>query len=174
MNKKIFTFAFGTMLLLALVSATVVPYISNIISGDISVESPITITVDGQEFYSLSLYAGESVSVESLTEVHIDGVTGHIAEIRIPDFDGEGISLEYRVDTYPGIFQLPVCVIGDDAYFYIGDPSETLDAGSFYSTTIFNTALDLDTHRDYIVETGVILAENAMCDSIPAPVFVAD
>ena len=174
MNKKIFAFSFLGLFVLGFAAAALVPYLSNTVTGDINVESPITITVDGQESYSLDLYAGESVSIDSLTEIHIDGVTGHIAEIKIPNFDGIGITVDYVVEAYPGIFEIPVCVVQGDSYFYIGDPTETLDKGDFMSTTTFNTALDLDTEQDYSVETRVIMADKAVCDSIPSPIFTAD
>ncbi len=175
MNKK---YIIGSLMIglftIALVAAGVVSYLSNTVTGNIDVHSPITITVDGKESYSLELYASESISIDSLTEVHVDGVTGHIAEIKIPNFNGEGITVDYRVDAYPGVFEIPVCVVGEDSYFYIGDPTETLDKGEFVSTTIFNTALDLDTNAEYNVETRVILAEKAICSSIPHPIFTAD
>ena len=174
MNKKIIAFSLMGVFAMALAAAALVPYISNTLVGDINVESPITITVDEEESFNLSLYAGQSVSVDSLTEIHVDGVTGHIAEIKISDFDGDGITVDYRVDTYPGIFEIPVCVVDEDSYYYIGNPTEILNMSSFVSTTTFNTALNLDTEQDYNVETTVIMADNAACDSIPAPIFVAD
>ncbi len=174
MNKKFLAFSFMGVFAMALAAAALVPYISNTLVGDINVESPITITVDGQESFTLDLYAGQSVPVDSLTEIHVDGVTGHIAEIKISEFDGVGVNIDYRVDAYPGIFEIPVCVVDNDAYYYIGDPTEILDMGSFMSATTFNTALNLDTNRDYNVETTVIMAVNAACDPIPAPIFVAD
>ncbi len=175
MNKKLIAYSFlGVFVMSVLVTAGLVSYLSNTVTGDLNIESPITISVDGNELYTLDLYAGQSVSIESLTEVHVDGVTGHIAEIKIPSFDGEGITVEYRVDLYPGYFEIPVCVVEGDAYFYIGDPTETLDNGSFLSTTTFNTVINLDTDRDYNVETRVIMADKAACESIPSPNFIAD
>lgn len=173
MNKKIFAYSLMGVFAIVLATAALVPYLSNTLNGDISVESPIRITVDGEESFNIDLYAGESVDIISLTEIFVDGVTGHIAEIMIPDFDGVGITVEYRVDAYPGVFQIPVCVEGDNSYFYIGDPSETLDKGEFNSTTTFITALDLDPEQDYNVDTQVITAINAAC-TIPAPIFIAD
>ena len=129
--------------------------------------------IDGQETFSLSLFASQSLTVETLTTVHIDGLTGHIAENRISNFDGEGLSVEFRVDAYPGVFQLPLCIVGDDAYFYIGDPTEVLNEGSFTSDTTFITELGLEPGV-YDIESKVILATEAMCGSIPAPIFVAD
>ncbi len=171
MKKKLLIFGMVTMFSVMLVAAALVPYLSNTMTGEIDVKSPITITVNGSETYSLELFAGESKPIISLTEIHIDGLTGHIAEIKIPDFDGIGITVDYEVEAYPGlIFGIPVCVVGNDSYFYIGDPTETLNKDSFESITTFNTAQDLDTERTYNVETRVIMADKAICLPIPTPV----
>ncbi len=171
MKKKLLMFGLIGIFSIMLVAATLVPYLSNKTTGEIEVNSPITITVNGSETYSLELFAGESKEITSLTEIHIDGLTGHIAEIKIPDFDGIGITVDYEVEVYPGlIFGIPVCVIGNDSYFYIGDSTETLNKSSFESITTFNTAQNLDTQRTYDVETSVIMADEAICKPIPAPV----
>ncbi len=172
MNKKYLAFGVMGLFAIAFVAATLVPYISNTLTGDVDVKSPITITVNGNESYSLELYAGQSQSVVALTEIHVDGVTGHVAEIKIPNFDGEGITVDYVVGAYPGVFKLNSCQSVGDTYYYIGDPTETLDTSSFNSTTTFNTALDLDTTRDYVVETQVIMANTAACTPTPAYEYV--
>lgn len=166
---------------IALVSAALVPYLSNTITGNVDVSSPITITVNSvstgshdDNTYTVSIYGGESFTVDAKTEIHINGLTGHIAENKIVGMtNSEGLTIEYRVDAYPGVFQIPVCTTDTDAYFYIGDPTEPLDAGAFDSVTTFNAALNLDPTEDLVVETKVILAGSAAC-TIPEPVFVAD
>ena len=155
---------------IALVTAAWTGVLSNILTGDVNVKSPVTINIGEEDVYTLDLFAGESTSIETTTEIHIDGLTGHIAEIKIPDFDGVGITVDYEVEAYPElIFGIPVCVVDGDSYFYIGDPTETLDKGSFDSITTFNTAQNLDTERTYDVETKVIMVESAICESIPEP-----
>ncbi len=173
MNKKFLIFGALAFFAVALVTALVIPYLSNTISGDIEVSSPVTISIEGGETYTLSLFAGQSVTAETLTTVHVDGLTGHIAENKISNFDGEGLSVEFRVVAYPGVFQLPLCIVGDDAYFYIGDPTEVLDEGSFTSETTFITEIGLEPGV-YEVESQVILYSEAECSSFPAPIFVAD
>jgi len=173
MNKKFLIFGALAFFAVALVTALVVPYLSNTIIGDLTIDSPVTILIDGGETYSLSLFAGQSVTAETVTTVHVDGLTGHIAENKISNFDGEGLSVEFRVDEYLGVFQLPLCIVGDDAYFYIGDPTEVLNEGSFTSDTTFITELGL-APGVYDVESTVILYSEAECPSVPAPVFVAD
>lgn len=172
MNKKYIAFGFMGLFVIGLATALLVPYISNTLTGDIDVESPIRITVEGSEEYSLDLYAGQSVDIVSLTEIFVDGVTGHIAEIKIPNFDGEGITVDYVVDAYPGVFKLNSCQSDGDTYYYIGDPTEVLDKGEFESTTTFNTAQNLDTTRDYDVETTVIMVGDAQCTPEPYYEFV--
>ncbi len=174
MNKKILMFMLVGIFGVMIVTAGLVDYLSNTVNGEVTVNSPITITVDGEESYNLELYASESKSITSLTEIHVDGVTGHIAEIKIPNFDGEGITVDYRVDAYPGIFQIPVCINGTDAYYYIGDPTETLNKSSFNSTTTFNTVLNLDPTITYNIESKVIMAVNAGCNPIPHPIYTPD
>ncbi len=156
----------------ALVSAALVPFLSNTINGTVDVDSPITIEVTGvsgdsdfdSESYSVSIYGGESFTVDTTTTIHVDGVTGHIAENKIVGFDGEGIILTYTDSNYPGtVFPLPLCTAGGDSYFYIGDPSDVLDADSFDSQTTFEAALNLDPTQDLVVESRVILAADRMC-----------
>ncbi len=174
MNRKLLLFGVFGILGVMLVAAGLVDYLSNTITGTVDVHSPITITVNGEESYELSLYASESKSITSLTEVHVDGVTGHIGEVKIENFDGEGITIDYRVDAYPGVFRIPVCVVEEDSYYYIGDPTEILDKGDFESITTFNTALDLDPEQEYNVESRVIMATEAVCPSIPVPIYTPD
>jgi len=172
-KSKLFLFAILPIFFIMIVTAALVGFLSNTITGDVNVKSPVTIDVDGEDVYTLDLFAGESESINTTTEIHIDGLTGHIAENKISNFDGEGISIEYRVDAYPGVFELPVCVVGEDSYFYIGDPTETLNKGTFESTTTFITEQNL-MPGNYSVESKVIMANNAICTTIPEPIFTAD
>jgi len=172
---------------IALVSAALVPYISNTINGTVDISSPITITATGgsngvniaedELSYSIKMYGGESKEVNTLTEIHVDGVTGHIAENKISGFDGEGITIQYRDDAYPGYFEIPLCVVTNsdgskDSYFYIGDPSETLNVGNFESTTTFTAALNLDPTQDLTIESQVIMETEKACD-YEAPIHVS-
>ncbi len=172
-KSKLFLFAVLPIFFIMIVTATLVGFLSNTITGDVNVKSPVTIDVNGEDVYTLDLFAGESTSIETTTEIHIDGLTGHIAENKISNFDGEGISIEYRVDAYPGVFELPVCVVGEDAYFYIGDPTEVLNKDVFDSTTTFIAEQNLEP-RTYNIESKVIMADSAVCEPIPEPIFIAD
>ena len=167
-------------LLVVGVSAVLVDYLSNTVTGTVDVESPVTIEITGNsagnidgDTYTVSIYGGQSFDVNTSTTVHINGLTGHIAENKITDFDGVGINVTFRVDAYPGYFEIPVCVSEGNAYFYIGDPTETLNAGSFDSTTTFDIALDIDPETNLNITTKVILETNKACNYAP-PVFVAD
>ena len=167
-------------LLVVGVSAVLVNDLSNTVSGTVDVESPVTLEVtgnsagsyDGSTFTAL-VFGGQSFNISTLTTVHIEGVTGHIGESKIANFNGEGITVTYRVDAYPGYFEIPVCKSGGNAYFYIGDPDETLPKESFTSRTTFDVALDIDPETNLSITTKVILDVNKACDYAP-PVFVAD
>ena len=174
MNKNYLVFGFMGVFVMAFAAAALVPYLSNTVTTEFNVDSPITIDVNGEELYTFNLYAGESEITTSTTTVHVEGVTGHIAELKILNFDGQGISVDYEVAAYPGVFKLNGCQVNGNTYYYIGDPSEELSEGSFESTTTFNTAFDLDTSRSYSVETKVIVATTAACTPSPAYEFVAN
>ncbi len=178
MNKKLLMFGLVGIFTVMLVTAGLVNYLSNTVTGEIDVKSPVTITVEGGESYTLDIFAGESKDVIALTEIHIDGLTGHIAENKMPGFDGEGMTIEYRVKAYPGVFEIPVCVVTNpdeskDSYFYIGDPTETLDKDSFESTTTFIAAQNLDPDASYSIETKVIMEDSVACD-YEQPTFIPD
>lgn len=181
MNKKWILPIVVLSLLVVGVSAVLVNYLSNTVIGTVDVESPITVEVIGGtgivveniEYFSVNIYGGQSFSVDTLTTIHVDGVTGHIAETKIVGFDGVGITVEYRDENWPGVFQLPVCVNGSDAYFYIGDPTEVLNNQTFESTTTFTTALTLEPTENLEIQTRVILDKDAAC-AYGSPVFIPD
>lgn len=168
---------------IGLVSAALVPYLSNTITGDVDVSSPITIVVtgttdnaeviNGGRGFAADIYGGESFTVDTTATIHIDGVTGHISENKIVGFNGEGITITYSDSDYPGyVWELPVCMVGEDAYYYIGDPTEVLNAGDSLGETTFEAALNLDPTEDLVVESRVVLAADAACTSIPAPITI--
>ncbi len=165
MNKKFIIFGLMTVFAMAFAVALLVPYISNIIEGDIEVKSPITLTVEGGNNYSLQLYASESISMNSTTEIHIAELTGHLGEVKISDFDGEGISINYEI---PGLdnWNISGCTVEENGqnntYYYIGNPSDVLPMGTIDSITTFSTAIDLQPGF-YDIQSSVILAENAAC-----------
>ncbi len=177
MKKQIIGILMLSVFVIVGVTAGLVDYLSNTVTGTINVESPITITVDGGNPYNINMYGGESKSINVETTIHVDGVTGHIAENKIVNFDGIGMTVYYE-DTqlespYFGyIWELPVCVIEEDSYYYIGDPTETLSKGSFTSKITFNAELDLDPAATYNVESRAIMANKAAC-TIPTPIHIA-
>jgi hypothetical protein len=62
MNKKYIAFSFMAVLAVTLVSAGLVSYLSDPISGDVSVASPITLS--GNIADSIEVYGGESITRE--------------------------------------------------------------------------------------------------------------
>ena len=169
MNKKFLVFGLmGLFVMAVFATAGLVNYLSNTVTVEMDVDSPISIDIDGETKLSLELFGGESKSVVTTTTVHVDGVTGHIAQLKIADFDGEGITIDYVTPDYPTlVFRLNPCFVGDDAYYFIGDPTTELPLGEFDSTTTFNTAFALDPEKDYIVESQVIVATEAACTPSP-------
>ncbi len=148
---------------IAMVTAATVNYISNTTEVTIDVSMPIELSIGDGDSTLLELYAGQSKTVIATTTVHVDGVTGHIAELTMVNFNGVGLTIDYVVPAYDGVFRLNACVEGAHTYYYIGDPSEVLDEDAFDSEVTFNTALDLDTTVDYTVETTVIMADKRAC-----------
>ncbi len=169
MNKKFLVFGLMGLFVMAFAAAGLVNYLSNTVEVDMDISSPISIDIDGKAELSLELFGGESKSVITTTTVHVDGVTGHIAQLKIADFDGVGIVIDYVTPAYPElVFRLNPCFSEEgDAYYYIGDPTEELPIGSFDSTTTFNTAFALNPERDYVVESQVIVATEAACTPSP-------
>ena len=169
MNKKYYLmFGFMGLFMMAFAAATVVNYLSNSVSVDMTIESPITIEVNGGDPLLLNLFGGESQTVTTTTTVHVAGVTGHIAQLKIADFDGVGLTIDYVTPAYPDlVFRLNSCVSDEgDAYYYIGDPSEELPAGAFNSDTTFSTDFTLEP-REYVIESQVIVADSAACTPSP-------
>ena len=181
LGKSVSVFAIVLVAMIGLASAALVSYLSNTVTGTVDVDSPITIEITGNTggdytatTFDADIYGGESFTVDTTTTIHVDGVTGHIAENKIPDFDGEGITITYSDSDYPGyVWELPVCIVGGDAYYYIGDPSEVLSADESEGKTTFTAALNLDPTTSLTVESRVIVASMAACTSIPAPVTIA-
>ena len=174
MKKKYIAFGLIGVFAMVLVSAALVSYISNTITGDIDVDSPIEIeiiAVDGRNSqfdngvnpstYSVDVYGGESFDVDTITHILVNGVTGHISEHKIVGFNGEGITLTYTDTRWSG--DLPLCTTGTDTYFYIGSPDDILDIQDLESTTTFTAALNLDPTQALTVESRVILVGDMKC-----------
>lgn len=150
------------------VTALLVPYISNTVTGSADVSSPLEIKItsisDGgytANSYTITLYGGQNYTVDTDLIVHAE-VTGHLSESVIYDFDGEGMTVTYAIDGL-GEWEIDGCQAHSNTYYYIGDPDDVLPADTVIpSVTTIETALNLfpDT---YDSTTTVILAENAEC-----------
>lgn len=177
LKKKVNVFGKGipvfaiVILGLALVSAALVPYLSNTITGNITVDSPIEIkfsggsegvdiTSDGYG-YSVSLYGGESYEIETTLMNHVEGITGYIAESKIANFDGEGITMTYYDPVTAGLL-ITGCGSGGDWYYYVGDSTFPLPAVELTSTITVNTAINLEP-RTYIGESRIIAVDQRVC-----------
>lgn len=178
-KKKLVTFSVLGLFSLFLVTAVLVPFLSNTVSGDVKVKSPITIVItdisDGGTFdansYSIALFGGETYIVDTDTIVHTE-VTGHIAESVIYGFNGDGMTITYKIDGV-GKWEIPGCQndLGDDGntYYYIGNPKDILPGGiTITSTTTVDTELNLEP-KFYTSDTTVILAEDRKCSVAVIP-----
>ena len=156
---------------MVLVSATLVSYISNTVTGTTDVSSPITVVIidisagtitGGGTGYTIALFGGETYTVETNTIVHTE-VTGHIAESVIFDFDGVGIDVNVNFGGSIGSFDIDGCQANENTYYYIGNPSDVLPGGvTITSTTTVTTALNLEP-RTYNAESRVNLEADRKC-----------
>lgn len=154
---------------MVLVSATLVSYISNTVTGTTDVSSPITVEITGisgvgnfdANSYSIALFGGETYTVDTNTIVHTE-VTGHIAESVIYDFDGVGIDVNVDFGDPIGDFDIVGCQDDGNTYYYIGNPSDVLPVGTIPSTTTIDTELNLEP-KIYTSDTRVILETDRKC-----------
>ncbi|MCH8945492.1 MAG: hypothetical protein IIA85_01045 [Nanoarchaeota archaeon] len=178
----VFVIAFFAMVL---VSAALVPYLSNTVFGNVEVKSPISIAITGQssnvvigtnpESYSASLFGGQGYFIETTLTNNIAGLTGYIAESVIFDFDGEGITVKYTDNLLVDAGLPSLTIVGCQAivdnvkntYYYIGDPNFELP-GTLVSTTTVTTALNLEP-RTYESNTTIILVEDVKCGPLSSP-----
>lgn len=174
-GKEISVFLIAIVGVIALVSAALVPYLSNTVFGTVEVSSPLTLEITGASDnveiispteFSASLFGGEFFFIDSLLTVNSQNVsvTGHIGEIKIIDFDGEGVTVTYEDD-----FTDPIEILGcqgeedDNFYYYIGNPEDELPPGlELLMTTTFESALNLEP-RVYELENRVIVVEARAC-----------
>ena len=172
-GKSIHVFVIA-LFAMALVSAALVPYLSNTITGSVTVDSPISIVITdvsagsvtgGGTGYTIALFGGEEYTVNTNLIVHAE-VTGHIAESVIFNFDGDGITVEYFDVSLDQSFPIPGCQATvnsvENTYYYIGNPSDNLPVGTFSSITTVTTALNLEP-KTYNAETRVILESDRKC-----------
>lgn len=178
-GKEFSVFALVAVMMVGLASAALVPYLSNTVTGTVDVQSPIEIEITGVSnggtftnnpgIYIVSVYGGDSFTVNTTTHIYVDGVTGHISENKITGFNGEGVTLTYTDSNWEGVvFDLPLCVVHNedgtnDSYFYIGNSSEVLGIQDITSHTTFNAALNLDPTQNLTIESRVIMVDEAAC-----------
>ena len=161
MNKKLLIFGILGVFAIALATASLVTYLSNTSHVDMTIKSPMEVTTDAE--FPLELYGGDSVVITSTTinyaSVPIENV---LIEVKVVDFDGEGITYTHSDTTWTG--DIPVCIFGTDAYYYIG-PTGGFTAPVDYnmvatSTITADVALE---PREYNAEIKVITAVSRAC-----------
>jgi len=162
-NKKILAFVFVGIFAVALATAGVVTYLSNTAEVAVDVRSPMSISLEGDFELPLELYGGDSVVITSTTVNHASvPVENVLVEVKVPDFDGVGITYHHDDGTWAG--DIPVCTFGGDAYYYIG-PSGGFTAPIGYevnatSTITADVALE---PRVYDAEIKIITEASKAC-----------
>ena len=153
MNKKYLTFVFIGVFMMAFAAAALVPFLSNTISGDITVDSPLYLEAD---LYNLegniinervfTLTNNADLPVSAVVEVAISG--NHFSEDNIgEEFETLLIGLKLPVELCSGEYSEGYCfwdastdkaytgVVNGDYYVQMGDrsdptpiqPGQTLD-----------------------------------------------
>jgi len=161
---------------IALVSAALVPYLSNVITGNVVVDSPMSIEVTSNtggshdaNSFTVALHGGESFDLTTITKnlanVPVENV---LVEVMVPIFDGVGITYGHSDTTWTG--NIPVCTSGDNAYYYIG-PAGGFTAPVGYDMTATSTiTADLALEpRTYTATIQVIKASDKVVDCVPLP-----
>ena len=185
MKKKVNVFGkaipvFAIFILgLAVVSAALVGYLSNTITGNVVVSSPMKITMNSitkgtisGDTFTVALHGGEEFDLVTTTENLGGEITELLLiEVKVPDFDGIGITYTH-IDATPWSGPIPVCVVasGDDvgAYYYVGPEGgfQVPAAYSMQATSTITTDLALEP-KEYTATVQVIKASDKVADCVP-------
>jgi len=176
-NKKLLMFGIPILcLMLAVVGAVVVNYLSNTVEVEMEFNSPMEITTDLE--LPLKLYAGDSIVVNANTVNHATvPVENILIQVKVPNFDGVGITY-FHSDCEDGeLFEvpfvgigfcwegdIPVCNDGNDAYYYIG-PAGGFTAEVGYNENSIST-ITSDTKLEpisYTADIQVVTAASRVC-----------
>ena len=169
-KKKIVPLVILSLVAIGLVSAALVSYLSNKVSGTVGVSSPMSVeitettkgTIVGDTF-SVDLKGGEFFVVSTTTRNLADvPITAVLVEVKVPNFDGIGITYYHDDGTWEG--NIPVCVVNNTAYYYVG-PAGGFNAEVGYNmtaTSTITTAQDL-APGTYNTKIKVIPAVNRVC-----------
>jgi len=183
-GKSVSVFVIVAIGMAALVTATLVPYLSGLVTGDVTVDSPMQITLDSitgednsisGDTFTVALLGGESFALTTTTTNLGSEITEPVLiEVKVPNFDGVGITYAHNDGTWEG--PIPVCVVeeGDDAgaYYYVGpDGGFTVPAGyTETATSTITTDLALEPREGedaYVATVQVIKAANKVKNCIP-------
>jgi len=123
--------------------------------------------VDDEWKCDISIYAGESYYLDLILQNSGSVISQPtLIEVVISNFDGIGMTVDYLNDNLnSGIaFDVPYCIIGEDAYYYIG----TSDGFVFPSGYSENSRITVHTANnlmpgDYDTNTNLILASEQKC-----------
>ncbi|MBI5803666.1 hypothetical protein HY450_00310 [Candidatus Pacearchaeota archaeon] len=184
LKKKVSIFGKEVSLMLLLVvgfaalgTAALVPYLSNSILGTIVVDSPLSLVLNpltsegividqNQKAYTVNVVGGESFIVGTTLEVlSAEPITGHLIEMRVDDFDGEGFIVDYTDNLGTNLLDIEACapdIPDGNAYYYIAEPAELPAETIIEGETTIETALNIQPNT-YEAETRVILGSERAC-----------
>ena len=166
MNKKrILVFAIPILLLLGLGSAALVGYFSNTVTAEVTVESPMSIEIEGYEenVVDVNLYGGESFELHTITTNLANvPIVDILVEISVVDFDGVGITYHHSDGSWEG--DIPACTFEGSAYYYVGPAGGfTAEVGyNLEATSTITTAQDLSPGT-YTAVVKIIPASERVC-----------
>ena len=188
LKKKVNVFGKGipvfaiVILGIALVGAALAPYLSGMVIGTVTVESPLDIEIKetstnvvptkvGNDWeYNVNLLGGQSFWIDTTlrNKNTVDNSPLVLTEIKVDNFDGIGMTVKYFDDNYlyPDFGIVITGCGGEDNhwYYYIGDSAGfSLPADVSQNSKITVTSAPNVEPRTYTSTTGVILVGDRKC-----------
>ena len=182
-KKKLLTFGILGIFALALVSAALVNYLSNSASVDMSVESPLVLSIDRVDYtgsgsvsvadnvITANVYGADSFSVDaSLTDKANNPVTGFVTEVKIHS-DGistNDLSLVYSGYGLPSGTSVPItlCQLPNEpnnVYAYVGSSGGDSIAAGETQTSKLDVTMNQYATGTYTGTVQVINIANKKC-----------
>jgi hypothetical protein len=171
-GKKVSVFVIALIAVIGIASAMLVPYLSGMITGNVVVESPLafsavsassgtcTVSGSGSNFScpEATLHGGENYILNETLTNNADVDSPHFyTQVKVPNFDGIGITVIYTDVASGTNFTISPVVNGTDTYYKIGPvggyPAHHSEAGRITVITFPNLQ-----PRTYNFEAGVVLA----------------
>ena len=170
-GKEFSVFAIAVVAMMTFAAAALVPYISNTITGTMDVGSPMKIDLfaDGctGDVCTFSILGGQIIEIEdTVTKLIAEDTGDMLIEVKVADFDGEGVELDWYYQSAGSAIPFEKVVSGDHTYYYLGEtapgfnwdglPKDFSESGLIK----VKTALALDPTVTYSFSARVIIADN--------------